>query len=93
MQNELTAATYQNFHTAEVCREEFVYMQASPKLFHLEKNITHAKMCALCIKRKKGHHQGCEIQTSYKCKHCDLPLCHIGFFLEYHKEKDVEIKN
>jgi hypothetical protein len=67
---------------------------ASPKLFHtLQKISGRAKLCALCIEKKKKFPSGRGKQTTYKCKQCDLPLCHVGCFLEYHKQRNVEVQN
>jgi len=27
------------------------------------------------------------------CKQCDLPLCRVGCFLEYHQQRNVEVQN
>jgi hypothetical protein len=54
---------------------------AFPKLFHaLQKISGHAKVCALCIAKKKKAPKGRGKQTTYKYEQCDLPLCHVGFF-------------
>ena len=52
-----------------------------PNLFHtLQKVSGRAKVCALCIEKKKKAPSGRGKQTTYKCKQCDLPLCHVGCF-------------
>jgi len=52
-----------------------------PNLFHtLQKVSGHAKLCALCIDKKKKATSGRGKQTRYKCKQCDLPLCRVGCF-------------
>jgi hypothetical protein len=67
---------------------------ASPNLFHTLKKISgHAKVCALCTEKKKKAPSGRGKQTTYKCKQCDLPLCHMGCFLEYHEQRNVEVQN
>ena len=54
---------------------------ASPKLFHtLQKISGCAKVCALCIEKKKKAPSGRGKQTTYKCKECDLPLSCGVFF-------------
>jgi hypothetical protein len=51
---------------------------AFPNLFHtLQKVSGRAKVCALCIEKKKKAPSGRGKQTTYKCKQCDLPLCPI----------------
>jgi len=37
-------------------------------------------VCALCIEKKKEAPSGRGKQTTYKCKQCDLPLCHVECF-------------
>ena len=67
---------------------------AFPNLFHtLQKVSGCAKVCALCIDKKKKAPSGRGKQTTYKCKQCDLPLCCVGCFLEYHKQRNVEVQN
>jgi hypothetical protein len=54
---------------------------AFPNLFHTLKKVSgRAKVCALCIEKKKKAPSGRGKQTTYKCKQCDLPLCHVGYF-------------
>ena len=65
-----------------------------PNLFHtLQKVSGRAKVCALCIEKKKKAPSGRGKQATYKCKQCDLPLCHVGCFLEYHEQRNVEVQN
>jgi len=60
---------------------------ASPKLFHtLQKISGRPKVCGLCIEKKKNAPSGRGKQTTYKCKQCDIPLCRVGYFLEYHEQ-------
>ena len=60
---------------------------AFPNLFHtLQKILGRAKVCALCIEKKKKAPSGRGKQTTYKCKQCDLPLYRVGCFLEYHEQ-------
>jgi hypothetical protein len=67
---------------------------AFPNLFDtLQKISGCAKVCALCIEKKKKASSGRGKQTTYKCKQCDLPLCHVGCFLEYHEQRNREVKN
>ena len=67
---------------------------AFPNLFHsLQKVPGRAKVCALCIEKKKNAPSGRGKQTTYKCKQCDLPLCRVGCFLEYHEQRNVEVQN
>jgi len=67
---------------------------AFPKLFHtLQKISGRAKMYALCIEKKKKAPFARGKKTTYKCKHCDLPLCRVGCFLEYHEQRNVEVQN
>jgi hypothetical protein len=67
---------------------------AFPNLFHILQKISgRAKVCALCIEKKKKAPSGRGKQTTYKCKQCDLPLCHVGCFLEYHEQQNVEVQN
>jgi hypothetical protein len=64
---------------------------AFPNLFHtLPKISGHAKVCALCIEKKK---KGPSKQTTYKCMQCDLPLCRVWCFLEYHVQRNVVVHN
>ena len=52
-----------------------------PNLFHtLQKLSGCAKVCALCIEKKKTAPSGRGKQTGYKCKQFDLPLCRMGCF-------------
>ena len=54
---------------------------AFPNLFHtLQKVSGRAKVCALCIEKKKKAPSGRGKPTTYKCKQCDLPLCCVGCF-------------
>ena len=65
-----------------------------PNHFHtLQKVSGHAKVCALCIEKKKKAPSGKCKQTTYKCKQCDLPFCRVGCFLEYHEQRNVEVQN
>jgi len=68
---------------------------AFSKLFHtLQKVSGHAKVCALCIEKKNKKAPSVRgKQTTYKCKQCDLPLCHVGCSLEYHEQRNVEVQN
>jgi hypothetical protein len=67
---------------------------ASPIVFHtLQKLSGRTKVCALCIEKKNKAPSGRGKQTTYKCKQCDLPLCHVGCFLEYHQQRNVEVQN
>ena len=46
---------------------------AFPNIFHtLQKVSGCAKVCALCIEKKKKAPSGRGKQTTYKCKQCDL---------------------
>jgi hypothetical protein len=66
---------------------------AFPNLFHTSQKISgHAKVCALCIEKKKKAPSGRGKETTYECKQCDLPLCRVGCFLEYHEQRNVEVK-
>jgi len=51
------------------------------------------QVCALCIEKKKKAPSGRGKQTTYKWKQCDLPLCYVGCFLEYHEQRNVEVQN
>ena len=63
-------------------------------LFHtLQKISGCAKVCALCIDKKKKAPSGRGKQTKYKCKQCDLPLCRVGCFLEYREQRNAEVQN
>jgi len=54
---------------------------AFPNIFHtLQKVSGRAKVCALCIEKKKKAPSGRGKQTTYKLKECDLPLCHVRCF-------------
>ena len=65
-----------------------------PKLFHKKQKVSGcAKVCALCIQKKKKVPSGRGKQTTYKCKLCDLPLCCVWCFLEYHEQRNVEVQN
>jgi hypothetical protein len=67
---------------------------AFPNLFlTLQKISGRAKVCVLRIEKKKKAPSGRGKQTTYKCKHCDLPLCLVGSFLEYHEQGNVEVQN
>jgi hypothetical protein len=56
---------------------------ASPNIFHtLQKISDRAKVCALCLEKKKKAQSGRGKQTTYKCKQCDLPLCRVGCFFK-----------
>ena len=59
----------------------------------LRKISGRAKVYALCIEKKKKAQSGKGKQTTYKCKQCDLPLCRVGYFLEYHEQRNVEVHN
>ena len=48
----------------------------------LYKSIRPCKSVCLCSEKKKIAPSGRGKQTTYKCKQCDLPLCHVGWFLE-----------
>ena len=63
-------------------------------LFHtLQKMSGRAKVCALSIDKKKKAPSGRGKQTKYKCKQCDLPLCRVRCFLEYHEQRNMEVQN
>ena len=63
-------------------------------LFHTLRKISgRAKVCAVCIEEMKKAPSGRGKQTTYKCKQCDLPLCRVGCFLEYHEQRNVEVQN
>ncbi len=47
------------------------------------------KVCRQCSKRQKKTPSGGQVQTSYKCDLCDLPLCRVGCFTQYHDENMV----
>jgi hypothetical protein len=67
---------------------------AFPNLFHtLQKVSGRAKVCALCIEKKKKAPSGRGKKTTYKCEQCDLPLCRVGCVLEYHEHRNVEVQN
>jgi hypothetical protein len=67
---------------------------ATPIVFHtLQKISGRAKVCALGIEKKKKAPSGRGKQTKYKCKQCDLPLCRVGCFLEYHQQRNVQVQN
>jgi len=67
---------------------------AFPKHFHtLQKISGCAKVCALCIEKKKKAPSGWGKQTTYKCKQCEILLCRVGCFLEYHEQRNVEVQN
>jgi len=67
---------------------------ASPHLFHtLQKISGREKVCALCSEKKKKTPSGRGKETKYKCTQCDLPLCRVGCFLEYHQQRNVEVQN
>jgi len=67
---------------------------AFPNIFHtLQKLSGCAKVCALCIEKKKKASSGRSKQTTYKCKQWDIPLCRVGCFLEYHEQQNVEVQN
>ena len=67
---------------------------AFPNLFHtLQKVSGRAKVCALCVEKKKKSPSRRGKQTTYKCKQCDLPLCCVACFLEYHEQRNVEVQN
>jgi hypothetical protein len=67
---------------------------AFSNLFHTSQKISGcAKVCALCIEKKKKAPSGKGKQTTYKCEQCDLPLCRVGCFLEYHEQRNVEVQN
>jgi len=59
----------------------------------LRKISGRAKVCALCIEKKKKAPSRKGKETTYKCKQCDLPLCCVGCFLEYHEQQNVEVQN
>ena len=59
----------------------------------LRKISGRAKVCALCIEKKKKAPSRRGKQTTYKCKQCYLPLCRVGCFLEYHEQRNVEVEN
>ena len=67
---------------------------AFPNFLHtLQKVSGRAKVCAFCIEKKKKAPSGRGKQKTFKCKQCDLPLCHVGCFLEYHQQRNVEVQN
>ena len=65
---------------------------AFPNLFHTLQIVSgRAKVCDLCMEKKKKAPSGRGKQATHKCKQCDLSLCHVGCFLEYHKQRNVEV--
>jgi len=71
-------------HVSQAYRQEEKFAHQNcifPNIFHtLQKISGRAKVCALCIEKKIKAPSGRGKQTKYKCKQCDLPLCHVGFF-------------
>jgi len=56
-------------------------------LFYTLRKISgRAKVCALCIEKKKKAPSRRGKQATYKRKQCDLPLCRVGCFLECHEQ-------
>jgi hypothetical protein len=67
---------------------------AFPIVYHTLQTISGCvKVCALCIEKKKKTPSGRGKETKYKCKQCDLPLWHVGCFLEYHQQQNMEVQN
>jgi len=65
---------------------------AFPKFFQTLQNLLgRANLCDLCIGKKKKSPSGKGKQTTYKCKQCDIPLCRVGCFLEYHEQRNMEV--
>jgi hypothetical protein len=72
-----------NFRKRRVRKRSLPIGTASPIVFHtLQKISLRAKVCALCIEKKKKAPSVRGKRTTYKCEQCDLPLCRVGCFLE-----------
>lgn len=57
----------------------------------LVKIVGRKKVCAYCSSKKRKTPAGRSIETSWKCIGCDLPLCKLGCYLQYHQENGVEL--
>jgi hypothetical protein len=67
---------------------------ASRQILHTLQNTSgRKKVCDLCTEKKKRAQSGRGKQTTYEYKQCDLPLCRVGCFLEYHQQRNVEVQN
>lgn len=65
-----------------------------PHVTHvIEKIEGRVKTCIECSASKRRTPSGRGIQTAYKCKQCNAPLCRTGCFLDYHNKRNVQIQN
>ena len=105
LQTKLGASADWYIHVSQAYRQEEKFAhrncirecssdgQTSLPFPYFRKISGRAKACALCIEKKKKAPSERGKQTTYKCKQCDLPLCRVGCFLEYHKQRNVEVQN
>jgi hypothetical protein len=56
---------------------------------HLMKADAHGKVCRLCKFKGRTTARGSYKQTRFKCKECDVSLCRMPCFLEYHSETGI----
>jgi hypothetical protein len=56
---------------------------------HLMKADAHGKVCRLCKFKGRTTARGSYRQTRFKCKECDVSLCRMPCFLEYHSEMGI----
>ncbi|XP_060070455.1 piggyBac transposable element-derived protein 4-like [Ylistrum balloti] len=66
------------------CNRSVLVAAESIKHHHLEKIEGRKKMCRECSMQKRKTPKGYPIETSYKCKFCDIPLCRVGCFAAFH---------
>jgi hypothetical protein len=57
------------------------------------KNTRPCKSVCFVYREKEKTSSGRGQERKYKCKQCDLPLYHVGCFLEYHQQRNVEVQN
>jgi hypothetical protein len=65
---------------------------AFPNLLRTLQNIRPCKSVRFVYREKERPPSRRCKQTTYKCKQCDLPLCRVGCFLEYHEHEMCRCK-
>jgi hypothetical protein len=58
---------------------------------HLVKADAHGKVCRLCKFKGRTTARGSYKQTRFKCKECDVSLCRMPCFLEFHSETGIPV--
>jgi hypothetical protein len=55
----------------------------------LIKAVSHGKVCRQCRFKRRTTVRGSYKQTRFKCRECDVSLCRVPCFEEYHSEMGI----